>query len=227
MCVLLFCAGCLHDNSSSTPTPSAPSSPSPAPTQLPPGIPPGFAEDVTADNVPAAALIPLHGTVTGRWNAATTAGDALLVAWEMPGDDPFARDRGLVAWRRFVDGGAPWRPVWGLRFPARRTPVLGIDGQIADVTGDGSSDALIVASTGGSGGCATTLVVDLAAGDVVYRSEGCDRTITPSSDPTGLTVREAVYAQEDPHCCPGSIRETTLVYNDGTWHEATSTTSPL
>jgi hypothetical protein len=172
------------------------------PANLPAGVPPGFADDVTAGNVPSAALIPLGGSVTGRWDTTTASGDALLVAWEMPGGDPFERDRGLVAWRRFADGGAPWRPVWGASFPSRRTPVLGIDGQLADVTGDGSTDALITASTGGSGACAVTLVVDLATGAGIYRSAGCDRTIGPSADPSGLLVREAVYAPEDPHCCP-------------------------
>ena len=40
---------------------------------------------------------------------------------------------------------------------------------------------------------------------------------TPRVDPVGLTITEAVYAPGDPHCCPSSVRTTTLVYTDGRW----------
>jgi hypothetical protein len=189
-------------------------------------MPPSFAGDVGPKDVPAAALIPLGAEVTGSWPATTAAGDALVVAWSVPGPDPFRQDRGIAAWRRFDDGGMPWRPVWAEAFPARRDPLLGLSGQIADVTGDASPDALIFAETGGSGGCGTTLVVDLVTGAQVYRQEGCDRRVDPSSDPVGLTITEAVYAQGDPHCCPSSVRTSTLVYADGAWTQVSSTTAP-
>ncbi|MDP9185512.1 MAG: hypothetical protein M3O29_07590, partial [Actinomycetota bacterium] len=163
---------------------------------------------------------------TGSWDATTSAGDAIVVAWSMPGPDPFRLERGIVAWRRFDDGGAPWRPVWGQAFPARRDPLQNLTAQVADVTGDASQEALVLAEIGGSGACGTVSAVDLATGTRIYRSEGCDRTIEPSSDPVGLAIREAVYAAGDAHCCPSSVRTTVLVYTDGSWRTASSTTSP-
>ena len=193
---------------------------------LPDGIPPSFGDAVEAANVPVAALTPLKATVTNSSITETAAGEAIVVAWEFPGNDPFRKDRGVAVWRRFDDGGAPWRPIWGASYPATRNPVLGIDTRIADVTGDGSPDALVTASTGGSGNCATTYAVDLASSTQVFRDTGCDRTIDPSSDPVGLRIHEAVYAPGDPHCCPSGFRDTVLVYQDGTWRTSSPSTSP-
>jgi len=223
--VLLVAPGCLARNDSSTITLSTGPSRSPLPS-LPAGLPPSFEDDVPPDNVPTAALIPIGAEVTGHWTASTAEGDVLVVAWSVPGSDPFRQDRGIAAWRRFDDGGLPWRPVWGTAFPARRDPVLTVSSQVADVTGDGSADAIVIAERGGSGACGVTLVIDLATGTEVFREEGCDRRVDPSSDPVGLTVTEAVYAPGDPHCCPSSVRTTTLVYADGAWTQASSTTSP-
>jgi hypothetical protein len=97
---------------------------------------------------------------------------------------------------------------------------------VADVTADGSDDALVLAETGGSGACATVSVIDLATGTKAYRSRGCDRTVEPSSDPVGLTVREAVFAPGDAHCCPSRVRTTVLVDAGGSWETAGSTTEP-
>jgi hypothetical protein len=195
---------------------------------LPDGLPPSFEDDVAAANVPTAALVPLGATVSGAWTTMTSAGEAIVVAWEFPGKDPIRLDRGIALWRRSDDGGAPWRPVWGLAFPAERDqPVLGLNAQIDDITGDGSPDALVAASIGGSGDCGSTLVLDLAAGAPVYHSRGCDRVIEPSGDPVGLRVREAVYAPGDPHCCPSSFRESVLVYEGGAWRTAMSSVSPV
>ena len=222
---LLVLAACTSGAASTTEsTPTTPTV-SLAP-RLPEGIPPSFGDAVGAVNVPTAALIPLRAEVTNAWHTETAAGEAIVVAWELPGRDPVRRDRGVAAWRRFDDGGAPWRPVWGASYPARRNPVLGIDTTLADVTGDGSPDALVTASTGGSGACATTSVVDLAAGVQVYRDTGCDRTIEPSGDPAGLRIHQAVYAPGDPHCCPSSFLDTILVYRDGTWQTASTSASP-
>jgi hypothetical protein len=217
------CSGGDHPSSST----QASALPSPAPTALPAGLPSSFGEDVGPGDVPTAALIPLKAEVTGSWHATTSAGDAIVVAWEMPGPDPFRLDRGIAAWRRFDDGGAPWRPVWGRAYPAGRSPLQNLTAQIADVTGDGSDDAVILAETGGSGACGTTTVVDLATAAQAYRSEGCDRTVDPSVDPVGLTLREAVYRPGDAHCCPSKVRTTVLVDADGTWQTASvDTTSP-
>jgi hypothetical protein len=204
-----------------TPAASAPAA------HVPPGVPPSFGDAVGAQNVPVAALVPLKGRVTGSWSTSTATGDAIVVAWEMPGRDPFRLNRGVVAWRRSDDEAAPWRPVWGEAFAAgAEQPVLGIDAKLADVTSDGSADVLVTASLGGSGGCAIVIVIDLAAGTAPYRSRGCDRTIEPSSDPAGLRVREAVYATGDPHCCPSGFRDTVLVYDGGTWRTESTSVEP-
>jgi hypothetical protein len=216
--VLVFAAACTGTGASSS---SSPASPSPTPSGLPAGLPSSFGEAVGPGDVPVPSLVPVQAQVTGAWRASTTAGDAIVVAWEMPGGDPFRTDRGIAAWRRFDDGGAPWRPVWGHAYPAGHAPVENVGAQIADVTGDGSQDAVILAETGGSGACGSTSVVDLATGAVVYRSGGCDRTVAPNANPPGLLLREAVYRPGDAHCCPSKVRTTVLVDNDGTW-ETTS-----
>jgi hypothetical protein len=222
--VLVVAAACSGSDAASS---SSQVLPSPPPGALPVGLPPSFGEAVGRGDVPVAALVPLKAQVTGSWSASTVAGDAIVVAWEMPGGDPFRTDRGIAVWRRFDDGGAPWRPVWGRAYPSGHAPVENVGAQIADVTGDGSPDAVILAETGGSGACGTTSVVDLAAGATVYRSSGCDRTVAPNVDPPGLLVREAVYRFGDAHCCPSKVRTTVLVDKDGTWETASvHTTAP-
>lgn len=224
--LLIVTAACSGGGAGSSTTPSTPS-PSPYPSGLPDGLPPSFGDTVGPGDVPAAALVPLKADVTGSWQAATSAGDAIVVAWEMPGGDPFRTDRGIAAWRRFDDGGAPWRPIWGRAYPTGHAPIQNLTAQIADVTGDGSDDALIFAEIGGSGACGTSSVVDLATGSLVYRSTGCDRTVGPNADPPGLVVREAVYRPGDAHCCPSKVRTTVLVDDGGTWRTAsTKTTTP-
>jgi hypothetical protein len=222
--LLVLAAACTRSTPSSSSVQTTPS-PSPYPSALPAGVPPSFGDAVGPGDVPVAALVPLKAQVTGSWRASTAAGDAIVVAWEIPGRDPFRSDRGIVAWRRFDDGGAPWRPVWGHAYPIGHAPVENVSAQIADVTGDGSEDAVVLAETGGSGACGATSVVDLATGAVVYRSSGCDRTVDPNADPPGLVVREAVYRPGDAHCCPSTVRTTVLVDTGGTWQTASVQTS--
>ena len=225
----------------STPAPASTTAPSPASSvtgsasakpplspapDLPAGVPPLFEGDVGAANVPAAALVPLKTEVTGTWYGATSRGEAIVVAWQVPGDDPFHLARGLAVWRRFDDDGAPWRPVYATTWPAK-VGVLAVTVLPAEVTGDGSDDALVQIETGGSGGCARWLVVDLAGGEVIWDDEGCDRRIEPHAGPTGLLVTEAVYEQGDPHCCPSASRETVWTYvGDGSWDEASERVVP-
>jgi hypothetical protein len=217
------CSGSGAPSSSPSDTPEA----SPYPSGLPAGLPPSFGDAVGSGDVPDAALVPLKAQVTGSWRATTSAGEAIVVTWEVPGGDPFRTDRGIAAWRRFDDGGAPWRPVWGRAYPSGHAPLQNITAQIADVTGDGSDDAVILAETGGSGSCGATSVVDLATGALVYRSSGCDRTVDPNADPPGLVVREAVYRPGDAHCCPSRVRTAVLVDDGGTWETASvHTTAP-
>jgi hypothetical protein len=192
--------------------------PSPVPS-LPPGVPPGFEDDVASGNVPAAALIPLRAEVAGTWYGATEEGDAIVVAWRMPSEDPYRTAQGVVAWRRFDDDGAPWRPVWGETFPARAM-LLANTAEVGEVTGDASDEVVVFAETGGSGGCGSYTVVELATGTPVYdRPDVCDtRLVTDPSIP-GLILTEAVYRAGDAHCCPSAFRTTTLTYEgDGAWH---------
>ncbi len=238
LAVLVLAAGCDATVSSTSPTldpsptlagplVSATTEPTPSPTPaLPASVPPSFDDDVTAADVPAAALIPLRTEVTGSWTATTSQGEAIVVAWLVPGTDPLRLDRGLAVWRRFADGGAPWRPVFGASYQ-KRTGVLGIDAFIADVTADGSDDALVVAATGGSGGCALASVIDVGAGTQVFERQICDGVVLPSPG-EGLVIDEAVFEPGDPHCCPSARRITVLTYDaSGDWVVADETVTPL
>ncbi len=165
--------------------------------------------------------------VTGTWYARTSAGDAIVVAWQRPGPDPFRSDRGVAVWLHEGDPSSPWRPVDAVAFPADRDPILGLTTVIADVTGDGSDDALVFAETGGSGGCGTYFAIDIASGGRVFDRDVCDTRIDPSTAPDGLVVMQAVYAHGDPHCCPSAMRTTVLTYaGGGTWATSSERTTP-
>lgn len=238
--LLVVSAACTRSSPAPSPEPTptqtpaqTPASPNAEPTgsppasvapDLPPGIPPFFESDVAADDVPPAALIPLRTEVTGAWHADTSEGEAILVAWLEPGPDPLSLAHGIVLWRRFDDGGAPWRPVFGARYP-KRTSIFGISAQTADVTGDASDDALVFLQTGGTGACGTYLVLDAAAGSERFARDVCDTTIEPSTDPVGLLMVEAVYEPGDPHCCPSAMRRSVLVSEDTGWTTVSEKTS--
>jgi hypothetical protein len=226
LAVVAVATACSSGSSATTTT--GPGTPSPLPI-LPAGVPSSFDEDLPSGDVPARALVPEHTAVTGAWYAETTAGASIVVAWEGSGSDvsnPFARARGLAVWRRFDDGGAPWRPVYGLTYP-KTSGVLGISAVTGDVTGDGSDDALVLAASGGSGACGTYAVIDLGAASRIFRRSVCDTRIDPSVDPVGLSVIEAEYAKGDPHCCPSAVRTSVLTYaGDGSWTTRSSTESP-
>jgi hypothetical protein len=221
----LAIAACEPASSSTTPTSTAASTPSPVP-RLPAGLPPAFEDDVPAADVPAAALIPLGATVTGTWYGVTSAGETMVVAWQAPGGDPFRAGRGVAAWRRFDDGGPPWRPVWGTAYPAKDM-VVAIDGTTGDVTGDGSDDAIVAVRSGNAGVCATYTVLDLATATTLYTlNDVCDVELVPDPDLPGLIQTEPVYGPGDPHCCPSGYTVTRLTYGgDGTWTR-TEETSP-
>jgi hypothetical protein len=208
------------------PTTSSPSG-SPVP-DLPAGVPASFDRDVPSGDVPTDALVPAGTEVTGTWYATTSGGEAIVVAWAVPGSDPSDPflPRGVAVWRRFDDGGAPWRPVYGVAY-TKKAGIYAIASVIGDMTGDGSDDALVLAETGGSGACGTYDVVDLALGTRIFDKQVCDTQITPSADPAGLTIIEAVYAPGDPHCCPSATRTTVMTYGaDAAWHVASRKVIP-
>jgi hypothetical protein len=181
-----------------TATVSAKPSPGPSvsPTGIPPGVPGSFDEDVEPSEIPPGSLIPPGTSVTDVWYADTTAAQTILVAYVEPGTDPLRQEHALVVWRRFEGEPVPWRPVFGIRDTPERG-VLAIRAVIGDATGDGSPDALTFEDMGGSGACGTWRVLDLAANVQVFKRKTCDTTIDLSTDPAGLSVREAVYEPGD------------------------------
>ncbi|HEY7476766.1 MAG TPA: hypothetical protein VIB62_00885 [Actinomycetota bacterium] len=212
---------------SATPPPSSdatPGTPTPSP-ELPAGLPASFEEDVAAADVPAQALVPPGTDVTETWYGATADGEAIVVAWVVPGGDPFRLAHGLAVWRRSDGADPPWRAVYGQTWP-KRAGVLGVSAITADLTGDRSDDALVFAMTGGSGACGTYIVLDLAAARRVFDRRVCDTTIEPAAPP-GLLVHEAVFRPEDPHCCPSAFRETVLGYRGpDDWTVVSETVTP-
>lgn len=183
---------------------------------LPAGVPASYPGDRAAADVPPSALIPSGASVENRWIASTSSAEAIVVAYAEPAGDPFHQPRGVVVWRHFPDD-PPWRPIFGAAASAA-DGVLAIQALTADVTGDGSEDALIREATGGSGDCASWMVVDIETGARVFDRSLCDTRIDPATDPAGLVLIQARYRQGDAHCCPSAIRRTTLSYaDDGRW----------
>jgi hypothetical protein len=215
---LAACTGGTHDALPTAGT-SAP------PPSLPRGLPTAFPSDLPAGDVPVGDLVPTGGVVTGTWYAHTSESDAIVVAWQRPGPDPFRTDRGIAVWLH--RGDPPWQPVNAVAFDAKRRPILGLTAAIGDVTGDASDDALVFAETGGSGGCGTYFAIDIATGARVFDRNVCDTHIVMSTDPVGLAVTQAVFAHGDPHCCPSAMRTSVLTYaGGGAWTTSSETVSP-
>ncbi len=214
MALVVLAAAC--SVSSAPATASSSRGASVASVGIPDGTPPSYDSDVEASAVPPDTLVPAGASVTDAWVAETASGSSILVAYVQPGADPLRTPRGLVVWRRFPGQSPPWRPVFGFVDPARRG-VVEIHAVIGDATGDGSPDALTFEDTGGSGVCGTWRVLDLAANSEVFTRKTCDTTISFSTDPVGLEVREAVFAPGDSHCCPSSMRTSILVRDGSDW----------
>ena len=204
------------------PSPSA----SVEPVGVPEGTPPSFAQDVDAAELPADELVPHGTTPTDLWPAISPDGTQFaLIAFAAPSDDPFRQSRGLLVWRRFDDT-PPWRAVFGLSDPAD-VGVLAVHALIGDATGDGSPDAITFEDTGGSGACGTWRVLDLMANTDVFKRKTCDMTIDLSPDPVGLVVREAIFEEEDAHCCPSSMKVSVLTFDAASgWTVYWSTEQP-
>jgi hypothetical protein len=90
---------------------------------------------------------------------------------------------------------------------------------IGEATGDGTADALIFESVGGSGACGTWRLLALSPGADVqtYDRDLCDGSVEFASGPPGLRVIESVFAPGDPHCCPSSTKTTTLAWTGSRW----------
>ncbi len=198
-------------HSPTAPTPTPTSTPTPD-LQLPRDAPTVLAERVDAEDIAGAGYAWLLPPGAGVLQARTTEGAVVQIAlaWYR-GEDPFARQSGLVVWRRFPDS-PPWRAVFA--FTDRPGEgVLGIALEQADLTGDGVPDLLVREDTGGTGACARwRVVVSTADGaDEAWRHEACDTRVEVSRG--RLVVREAVFGPEDPHCCPSGFRERILAWD--------------
>jgi hypothetical protein len=159
--------------------------------------------------------VPAGASATGSWFPDTGAGSAAILVSYSQGADPFHRINGLVEWVRFT--ARPfWRATYGVAYPAA-SGVLGIAVQLGDATGDASTDALVLASTGGSGNCGIWSVIDISASAQVFDRSLCDATITFSRRPVGLTLAQSVFRPTDPHCCPSSTRVSVLTWNGSAW----------
>ena len=202
----LATAACIGQGSELDAPPTAVS-----PVDLPAGTPASYAERVDAADLPAEALVPAGTAPAELWPVVAPDGTQFaLVAYAEPSDDPFRQARGVIVWRRF-DVAPPWRPVFGIS-DAPDAGVVQIRATIGDATGDGSPDALTFEDTGGSGACGVWRVLDLAANAQVFERRTCDTTIDLSADPVGLSVREAVFEEEDAHCCPSAFTVSILKF---------------
>jgi hypothetical protein len=176
--------------------------------------------EVTADVPPPELrpedLVPEAADVTGRWFAFTEDGVMVLVAWVERGPDPFSLPQGYAIWRRH-DSTPYWRADLVERHGAEEG-IQEIQISTADVTGDGSDDALVFEGVGGSGACAVWSVIDLTGLVETYRRDVCDGRIEPGPPGSpGLILTESVYRAGDAHCCPSAMRRITLTWDGTAW----------
>jgi hypothetical protein len=184
-------------------------------------VPTTYAPDDEPGDVPLDALIPKNAEATGTVFPHFPNGEVGIVVTYARGGDPFAREQGLVVWRRF--GPAPhWRATHGFRDTAS-AGVLGIQVQLGEATGDDRPDALAFESVGGTGNCGGWRLVQLAPSIEIEIEplDTCDTQIEFSADPAGLTVAEAIFKAGDAHCCPSHYRVSQLEW-DGEAFEVTS-----
>jgi hypothetical protein len=196
--------------------PPAPESPTPSPEPDPSAMPTSVAADLSPSAIPPEDLVPAGADVTGEWFAITERGVMVLIAWVEPGADPFRLPRGFAVWRRY-EATPHWRSDL-VEWHGPEDEIQQIQVTTADVTGDGSDDALVFRGTGGSGACGHWSTIDLARLKETYRRDLCDGHLEPGPPGSpGLVLTESVYRQGDAHCCPSAIRTTTLTWAGGAW----------
>src|SRR5204863_9624687 len=83
--ILICLTACRGGTHQALPTAGAPS----APPSLPRGLPTSYPSDLPAGDVPVDHLVPGGDEVTGTWYSHTSKSDAIVVAWQRPGPDPF------------------------------------------------------------------------------------------------------------------------------------------
>jgi hypothetical protein len=199
-----------------SPTPTVSMTPTPSIDPFPPGVPTTYGPDVAAEEVPTEALIPRGAIPTGEWFAFTDAGVTILIAWAEPGEDLTRLRRGIAVWRPAAT--APHWRLASVRTHRANEGLTEIQVTPADVTGDGSDDAVVFEGTSGSGACGAWLVLELLTLERIFDRQLCDARVEPAPEGTpGLEVTESVYHQGDAHCCPSAIRRTRLTWAGTRW----------
>jgi hypothetical protein len=208
---LAVLAACSGGEPVPAPTVGSASGATVTPTEVP--VPRTYGRDDDQAELPYDRLVPAGAEVTGTWFPDSST---VIVTWGV-GDDPFLREQGLAVWRR-TGSDPPWVATYAFRDP-KKEGVLGIQVVTGDVTGDGAADALVFENTGGSGACGTWRVLALspARDGPTYTKDLCDAWVEISADPVGIRLIESIYGPGDPHCCPSSIRTTTLEWNGTRW----------
>jgi hypothetical protein len=123
-------------------------------------------------------------------------------------------------WERFPDP-----PAWSVVLAYVDEPadeVLGIRLQTGDLTGDLHDDVLAFEDMGGTGGCGRwrVLAASAAGTEAVFQEHTCDTQISIVGGT--IEVREAIFEPEDPHCCPSSLRTSTLEWGGERFVETSS-----
>jgi hypothetical protein len=171
----------------------------------------GTVEDPAAISAVAAgdlsALAP-PGAEIGFREVRTDPFEEIALTWRR-GDDAFAQEQGFVVWRPFGQG---WTAVYAYTDPPDEG-VLGISVERGELTGDEAPEYLTFEQTGGSGACGRWRVITTSevTATEVFRSDTCDTDVTIVDG--ALELREAVFAPEDPHCCPSAFRISTLEWD--------------
>ena len=163
---------------------------------------------MAARELPVERLVPRGGEVTGVARAKTAEGEAVVIAFAAPGDDPFRRARVRRVAPRAGDD-PPWRAAYGL---AHGSVTRAVDlGRRHRPHRRRLDDALIREETGGSGTCATYRVIDPPAS----RSGNARLRRRDPAEPRPDRLYEVtrIYDSGDPHCCPSAIRERVLAWD--------------
>ncbi|EQD88114.1 hypothetical protein A8924_0579 [Saccharopolyspora erythraea NRRL 2338] len=82
-----------------------------------------------------------------------------------------------------------------------------------DLTADGEDDLVVRVDSGGSGGMLAAYVYSVRESELrqVFAFEGLDFDVRVSDGK--LEVVQAVFAPDDPHCCPSSHETRTYAWN--------------
>lgn len=213
-----------------TPSSSPSPSPSPAPWTVPDSVRVPADAPTTLDHPARVAAVetgdlrPLAPPGAEVIDEAVLIGEddraeQLALTWRR-GDDPFSAEHGFVVWQRFTDDPA-WRAVYAFTDRPRKG-VLGVRLDADDLTRDATLDALTFEQQGGTGACGIWRVVlsTPGAADEAFRRSTCDTEIRIARG--GLSVREAVFESDDPHCCPSHIRNSRLEWDGETFVQVSS-----